>query len=163
VRPRPVFTDADAAYNTVISRLPYKPVLWQTHRTWLTDRFRTVMAASPALLVARRTQLRLWRQSLPLTALTTLVGPTRLKLRELRQQVHQVACDTVRHAHSHLHRVHAHIQAASPDRYYALGLSYVTQADGTLVRHCADVEPGDAIEVHLREGTVPATVTRKED
>ncbi len=136
--------------------------LWQTHRTWLTDRFRAVMTASPALLVSRRTQLRLWRQSLPLTALTTLVGPTRLKLRELRQQVHQVTGETVRHAHSRLHGMHAHIQAASPDRYFALGLSYVTRPDGSVVRSCAEVGPGDAIEVHLKDGTVPATVTRKD-
>jgi exonuclease VII large subunit len=76
--------------------------------------------------------------------------------------VHQVTCDSVRHAHSRLDRLYAHIQAASPDRYFALGLSYVTRANGTLVRHCADVEPGDVIEVHLKDGTVPATVTRKD-
>ena len=136
--------------------------LWQTHRTWLTDRFRTVMTASLALLVSRRTQLRLWRQNLPLTALTTLVGPTRLKLRELRQKMHQVSCEAVRRAQNRSHRVHAHIQASSPDRYFALGLSYVTRGNGTLVRHCTEVEPCDAIEVHLRDGTVPATVKRKE-
>jgi exodeoxyribonuclease VII large subunit len=136
--------------------------IWQSHRTWLTDRFRTIMTASPALLISRRTQLRLWRQGLPLTALTSLVGPTRLKLRELRQQVHQVTCDTVRHAHSRLDRLHAQIQAASPERYFALGLSYVTRANGTVVRHRADVAVGDAIEVHLTDGMVPATVTRKD-
>jgi exonuclease VII large subunit len=102
------------------------------------------------------------RQGLPLTALTTLVGPTRLKLRELRQRVHHVCWETIRDAQSRLQGVHAHIQAANPDRYFALGLSYVTRPDGTVVRHCAEVGPGDVIEVHLKDGTVPATVKRKD-
>jgi exonuclease VII large subunit len=61
-----------------------------------------------------------------------------------------------------LHKVHAHIQAASPDRYFALGLSFVTRPDGKLVRRRADVQAGDAIEVHLIDGAVPAIVKKKE-
>jgi exonuclease VII large subunit len=75
--------------------------------------------------------------------------------------VHHVSCEAVRHAQNRLHRVHAHIQAASPDRYFALGLSFVTRPDGTVVRQCADVQAGDGIEVHLIDGTIPATVTKK--
>jgi exodeoxyribonuclease VII large subunit len=136
--------------------------LWQTHRTWLNDRFRAVMSFSPILVMSRRGQLRLWRQSLPLSGLNTLVGPARLRLRAAQQRVHQMGCDAVRRAYARLHKIHAHIQAASPDRYFALGLSFVTRPDGKLVRHRADVQAGDAIKVHLTDGTVPAVVTEKE-
>lgn len=142
-------------------RLQARRVL-QTHRTWLTEQFRTVMSRSPALIAPRRVQLRVWRQALPLTALTTLVGPARLTLRERRQRVHHVGCEKVRRAQGRLHRLHAHIQAASPERYYALGLSYVTRSDGALVRRCGEVTAGDHIEIHVCDGSVPATVTRKE-
>lgn len=98
----------------------------------------------------------------PATALTTLVGPARLTLRELRQRVHHVSCETVRRAQGRLHRLHAHIQATSPERYYALGLSYVTRSDGSVVRRCGDVTAVDHIKIHVSDGSVPATVTRKE-
>jgi exodeoxyribonuclease VII large subunit len=134
----------------------------QAHRTWLSEQFRTVMSGSPALIASHRVQLRVWQQALPLTAQTTLVGPMRLSLRELRQRVHHVGCETVRYAQGRLHRLHAHIQAASPDRYYALGLSYVTGADGSVVRRCSDVRVGNNLEIHLCDGSVLATVTRKD-
>ncbi len=134
----------------------------QAHRTSLSEQFRTVMSGCPALIASHRVQLLVWRQALPLAALTTLVGPARLNLGELRQRVHHVSCDKVRRAQGRLHRLHAHIQAASPERYYALGLSYVTRSDGSVVRRCGDVTAGDNIEIYLSDGSVPATVTRKE-
>jgi exonuclease VII large subunit len=136
--------------------------LLQAHRALLIEHFRNVVGGSPAFIASRRAQLRLWRHALPLTALTKLVGPVRLNLRELRQRLHHVSCETVRRAQGRLHRLHAHIQAASPDRYYALGLSYVTRPDGSLVRRCGEVTAGDRIEIHLSGGAVPATVTRKD-
>jgi exodeoxyribonuclease VII large subunit len=132
------------------------------HRTWRAERFRAVVTAASALIAARRAEVRLWRQALPLTALTASVGPRRFALRELRQHIHHVSSEKVRSAQRTLHHWHAHIQAASPDRYYALGLSYVTHPDGTLVRRCVDVTLGDMVHIHLMDGTVPAAVTRKE-
>ena len=134
----------------------------QAHRTWLTEQFRTIMSGAPALMASHRVQLRVWRQALLLTALTTLVGPARLILRDLRQRVHHVSCEQVRRAQARVQRLHAHIQAASPERYYALGLSYVTRADGSVVRRCREVTAGDHLEIHVSDGAVPATVTRKE-
>lgn len=134
----------------------------QLHRTLFTDRFRTVLIAAPALLSAHRYRVHMWRQTLPLTALSTLVGPPRLDLRQLRQHIHQVGCETVRRTLSKLHRLHAHIQAASPDRYFALGLSYVTGPDGRVVRSLSHVSEGDRIDIHIIDGTIEATVTKKE-
>jgi exodeoxyribonuclease VII large subunit len=102
------------------------------------------------------------RQTLPLTALSTVVGPARLGLRQRRQQVHQAGCGTVRRSVSTLHRLHAHIQAASPERYFVLGLSYVTGPDGTVVRSRSDVALGDDIEIHVADGTINAMVMKKE-
>ncbi len=95
-------------------------------------------------------------------ALSTVVGPARLGLRQRRQHVHQAGCDTVRRALSTLHRLHAHIQASSPERYFVLGLSYVTGPDGTVVRSRSDVSSGDHIEVHVVDGTINAMVMKKE-
>lgn len=136
--------------------------LLQTHRSWLVARFTVVLTRAPVLLTSRRTRLRLWRQALPLTALTASIGPARLRLRELRQHLHYVSCETVRRAQRNLQRLHVHIQSASPDRYYALGLSYVTRVDGTVVRRRGEVTAGDSVEIHLVDGTVPARVTSKE-
>jgi exonuclease VII large subunit len=99
---------------------------------------------------------------LPLKALSTVVGPRRLDLRHLRQQIHQAGCDRVRRTLSTLHRLHAHIQAASPARYFGLGLSYVTGADGRIVRSQSQVSLGDRLEIHVRDGRIAATVTKKE-
>ncbi|MBA2251547.1 MAG: hypothetical protein H0W13_02400 [Nitrospirales bacterium] len=63
---------------------------------------------------------------------------------------------------STLHRLHAHIQAASPERYFALGLSYVTGQDGTVVRSRSQILLGDRIEIHVLDGMIEATVTKKE-
>lgn len=52
----------------------------------------------------------------------------------------------------------SHIQAASPDRYYVLGLSYATGSDVAVVRHCGDVTAGDNIAIHVSDGSVLATV-----
>jgi exodeoxyribonuclease VII large subunit len=135
----------------------------QAHRTMLAERFRSVLTEAPVRIANRRHQLHLWRQTLPLTALTTLVGPARVNMRHLRQRIHHISCETVRLAQRTLHRLHAHIQAASPDRYFGLGLSYVTRPDGSLIRRRADVTAGDPIRIHLIDGTVPATVNRKEE
>jgi exodeoxyribonuclease VII large subunit len=134
----------------------------QARRTVLMKQFHTVVSGSLACMASRRAQLRLWRQALPWTALTATIGPGRLHLRELRQRVHHVSCETVRRAQGRLQRLHAHIQAASPDRYYALGLSYVTRPGGSLVRRCGDIAAGDPIVIHLSDGTVPATIDRKD-
>jgi exodeoxyribonuclease VII large subunit len=136
--------------------------LLQGHRTFITDRFRTVLIGAPALVSARRYRLHLWLQTLPLTALSTVVGPAHLGLRQLRQHVHQAGCDTVRRTLSTLYRLHAHIQAASPERYFALGLSYVIGPDGTVVRSRSQVSSGDRIEIHVIDGRIGATVTTKE-
>jgi len=136
--------------------------LLQGHRTLITDRLRTVLVGAPALVSGRRHRLHLWRQTLPLKALSTVVGPRRLDLRHLRQQIHQAGCDMVRRTLSTLHRLHAHIQAASPARYFALGLSYVTRPDGTVVRSRSQVSSGDRIEIHVKDGRIDATVTTKE-
>lgn len=136
--------------------------LLQRHRTCIAAHFRSAVTGAPPIIATDRHQLQMWRQSLPFTALTTVVAPTRLTLRALRQQLHQVSCETVRRTQTVLHRLHAHIQAASPERYFALGLSYVTRPDGTVVRQRADVAAGDPIEIHLVDGTVPATITKKD-
>ena len=136
--------------------------LLQRHRTLIMNGLRTVVVGAPALVSARRHRLHLWRQTLPLKALSMVVGPSRLDLRQLRQQIHQVGCDTVRRTLSTLHRLQAHIQAASPARYFALGLSYVTKPDGTLVRSRSQVSAGERLQIHVRDGTIDATVTRKE-
>jgi exodeoxyribonuclease VII large subunit len=134
----------------------------QAHRILITDRLRTVLSEAPALVAAHRYRLQMCRQTLPLTALSTVVGPARLGLRQRRQQVHQAGCDTVRRSLSTLHRLHAHIQAASPERYFLLGLSYVTGPDGTVVRSRSQVSSGDRIEIHVIDGRITATVTTKE-
>lgn len=108
----------------------------QAYRTWLSEQFRSVINGAPALIASHRMQLRVWQQALPLTALTTLVGPARLTLRDLRQRVHHISCEKVRRVQGHLHPLYAHIQATSPEWYYALDLSYVTRADGSVVRRC---------------------------
>ena len=128
----------------------------------MTDCFRTVLIGAPALVSAHRHRLQLWRQTLPLRALSTVIGPTLLDLRHLRQQTHQAGCDTVRRALRTLHRLHAHIEAASPERYFALGLSYVTGPDGTVVRSQSQVSSGNRIEIHVKDGRIEATVTTKE-
>jgi exodeoxyribonuclease VII large subunit len=134
----------------------------QIHRTLIAECSRMVWTGAPALVSARRHYLHLWRQTLPLTALSTIVGPARFSLRRCRQQIYQAGCDTVRRTMSTLHRLHAHIQAASPERYFALGLSYVTGPDGTVVRSRAQVSSGDHIEIHVMDGRIDATVTKKE-
>ena len=134
----------------------------QAHRTLIAERSRTVWIGAPALVSVRRHRLHLWRQTLPLTALSTVVGPSRLRLSQLRQHVHHTGCDMVRRSLSMLHRLHAHIQAASPARYFALGLSYVTDQNGTVVRTRSQVSSGDCIEIHVIDGSIEATVTRKE-
>jgi exonuclease VII large subunit len=91
-----------------------------------------------------------------------MVGPARLGLRQRRQQIHQAGCEMVGGTLSTLHRLHADIQAASPERYFALGLSYVTGQDGTVVRSRTQVSSGDHIEIHVMDGRIEATVTKKE-
>lgn len=146
----------------------HQPIAFQarrvvhTHRTLLAQGFRTVVIAAPALIADRRYELRMWRQTLPLTALSTIVAPARTNLRQRSHQIHQLSCDLVRYTLSRLHRLHAHIEAASPERYFALGLSYVTRSDGSVVRNRAQVVGGDRIQIHLTDGIIPATVTEED-
>lgn len=134
----------------------------QTHHTFLSQRFGAVLTGAPALIADRRYGLRAWRQTLPLMALTTIVGPARTHLGGMRHHIHYVSSEMVRRALSRLHRVHAHIEAASPDRYFALGLSYVTRSDGSVLRTRTHVSQGEPLEIHLADGTVHATVTTQE-
>jgi exonuclease VII large subunit len=120
------------------------------------------MMGAPACLATQRSRLGVWRQTLPLTARATVVAPARTTLRQLRHHIHQLSCDMVRRTGSRLHQLHAHIDAASPDRYFALGLSYVTRADGSLVRSRAQVVDGDRVQIHLADGLVPAMITKEE-
>lgn len=133
----------------------------ETHRTFITQQRRTAVLRAPMLVIAKRSRLSLWRQSIQLTAMMTLVGPARLRLKDLRQQVHHVGCDAVRRIHQRLHTLHVQIQALSPERYFALGLSYVTRSDGQIVRTHKAVAAGDAIHIHLQDGTIAATVNER--
>jgi exodeoxyribonuclease VII large subunit len=134
----------------------------RTHRALITERCGVVLTGAPMMVSAHRSQLHIWRRTVPLTALTNLVGPARRYRDKLCQRIHYVGCEVFRRGISKLHRLHAHIQAASPDRYFALGLSYVTGPGGTVVRSRSHVSAGDPIEVHVIDGTISATVTRKE-
>jgi exodeoxyribonuclease VII large subunit len=134
----------------------------QTHHTFLSQRFGTVLTAAATLIAARRYGLRTWRQTLPLTTLSRMVAPARSRLGGIRHHIHHLGCDMVRRALIHLHRLHAHIEAANPERYFALGLSYVTRSDGSVLKSRAHVSEGEHLEIHLADGIVPAAVTTQE-
>jgi len=138
----------------------YAARLIAQQRTRLQRTRHTTVLRAPAVLTAKRTQLMVWRRTLPLMTLTRLVTPTQTRRQTLTQRIQQGSRTLLQRAHQQLHQRHVAIQALSPDRYFALGLSYVTDRHGQLVRAISDVSPRTILHIHLKDGILPATAKK---
>ena len=131
-------------------------------RARIAERFRSALNAAPALVARHRHRLHMLQHRMPFHVMALHVTPSRQRLSELLQRIHQRVCELIRLRRGRLDYLHAHIQAASPERYFAMGLAFVKTADGRTLRQIADVNTGESIQIRLQDGTVSAKVTKKE-
>ena len=60
-------------------------------------------------------------------------------------------------------RLTAALDAMSPLKVLARGYAVATDADGTVLRSAAKVQPGDPVRVQLQDGALHCTVNNRED
>lgn len=140
----------------------YAEKLIQRHRTRLDQHWRLARLAAPHAIAAKWTMLAVWRRAIPMAAIGHGITPAVRRLDRMRQRIHHAGTQAVQRASRRVHASHVQIQAMSPARYFALGLSYVTTSAGRLITQTRDVEAGETIRVHLQDGTLDATIQRKD-
>lgn len=130
----------------------------------------TLSSAEARLLQAVRKQIAQRRQALEdMASRRVMLSPTgfidqrRLELDAVRLRLDSAVSARLSREREGFAALAAKLDALSPLKVLSRGYAIAIGADGSAIRSAADAEPGDAIKLRLRRGTLDCLVTGREE